>query len=387
MLGLIQRSEGRRHALLQDLLQNDQRASIFPRILQILLFSMRLRVSLIFLICIVLGVMLVSCAGNQPPAGSFVDYERVWDFPEVIHLTDGEGLDVGVAGVMDVDVAGDYLWLAGINPEELIVAFKLEDGTRAGGFFKLGNGPGELLSPPLFNIFRIEEGRILRGSLYDGRKEYVVYDMERSLSSGFPVEISCDIVPAGLESCIAVGERGYFCRRWNERESGLTRYIWKSGRKESLSLCAPLEKLQITVPSDGYNFNLAGTAMGYHAGRGCVVEACLFLNMIHLYSLDGSFSKTVCYGRRADDLSRLERLPFLEVQRRFNDVRVFDDFFAVLYEGHDVLLFNWSGDPLFRFVLPEKADSFDMDLSRGIIYALGIEEERIVKYGITKDLP
>lgn len=183
--------------------------------------------------------MLVSCAGDQPPAGSFVDYERVWDFPEEIHLTDGEGLDVGVAGVMDVDVAGDYLWLAGINPEELIVAFKLEDGTRAGGFFKLGNGPGELLSPPLFNIFRIEEGRILRGSFYDGRKEYVVYDMERSLSSGFPVEISCDIVPAGLKSCIAVGERGYFCRRWNERESGLTRYIWKSGRKESLSLCAP----------------------------------------------------------------------------------------------------------------------------------------------------
>ena len=71
----------------------------------------------------------------------------------------------------------------------------------------------------------------------------------------------------------------------------------------------------------------------------------------------------------------------------FHYVRVFDDFFAVLYEGHDVLLFNWSGDPLFRFVLPEKADSFDMDLSRGIIYALGIEKERIVKYGITKDLP
>lgn len=348
---------------------------------------MRLRDSLIVLIGIALEVMLVSCVGNQPPAGSFGNYERVWDFPEEILLTDGENLDVGFPGVMDVDVAGDYLWLAGMNPEELIVAFRLEDGSRAGGFLKLGNGPGELLSLPLFNIFRIEDSAVLRGDLYDGRNEYVIYDMERSLSSGFPVEISREIVPAGLKSCVAVGDQSYFCRQWNERESGLTRFLWKADGKESLPVCAPLEELQITVPSDGYNFNLAGTAMGYHAGRGCVVEACLFLNMIHLYSLDGSFSKTVCYGKRVDDLSRLERLPFLEVQRRFNDVRVYDDFFAVLYEGQEVLLFNWRGEPLTRIVLPEKADSFDIDPGRGFLYALGIEEERIVKYGITKWLP
>lgn len=76
---------------------------------------------------------------------------------------------------------------------------------------------------------------------------------------------------------------------------------------------------------------------------------------------------------------------------------MYDDFFAVMYDGRkvyqqelnpvknkpEILIFDWNGNPVAKLDLPCSADVFDLDIKSGLLFTLDRENEIIRKYDIS----
>lgn len=162
----------------------------------------------------------------------------------------------------------------------------------------------------------------------------------------------------------------------------MQRFLYTLGEERLFEAAEPLNRVQVSPGPDGMSFNILNILLGYDVSRQRVVEASTRMNTIHIYNLDGSFRRTICLGNRVTDIDDLENVLVWTIPSQFSDLRVSRDGFSCLYQQREVLVFDWEGNILSRWALPEEVDSFALDYAAGKLYTLSREKEEIRKYRI-----
>lgn len=160
-------------------------------------------------------------------------------------------------------------------------------------------------------------------------------------------------------------------------------------------LSGVLEKLNKASVSPREDFNILASVTKYSASTEKFVEMPLNLNYLNIYSRDNTFTKTVCVGERLVGIAEVEQTSRADRMFVFADVRVFDDFFGVLYINQterdceitrkktpSVLLFDWTGNPLTELKLDHHATAFDIDFVNNELYTLDLKSDEFAKYDI-----
>ena len=160
-------------------------------------------------------------------------------------------------------------------------------------------------------------------------------------------------------------------------------------------MISPMEKLNAAAVTDNINYNILSTMTRWSDKHKKVVEMHFGLNYINLYSLDNSFAQTICLGKKLDNISDIESLALEDRMFQFSDVRVYDDFFGVVYIHEQesdykntrknlpsILLFDWNGNPLAELNSNSFITSFDIDFTRGELYTFDVKSDEFAKYDI-----
>lgn len=295
-------------------------------------------------------------------------------------LDAGEIVPVDAIGAIDIELLDSFLIVSTEGRETLLHFYREEDYLNAGELFRLGNGPYEVTSLITLTDMSVfsENGHTVIG-LYDNDHFYAV-NLSASLSAG---QVICDWseeAPASLKTMRYVKRGEFLCRRWIG-ESRMQRFLYSSVEERPLVVTGPLDQ-SVSPGPEGMNFNILNSLLGYDVSRQRVVEASMRMNTIHIYNLDGSFRRTICLGNRVTDISKIEHSSFWEIPACFVDLRTSPEGFSCLFQHRDVLAFDWEGNLLSRWALPEEVDCFALDYAAGKLYTLSYEKEEIRKYRI-----
>lgn len=302
---------------------------------------------------LLLFLAFVSCVGKRTEGiAAFKNVEYFSEFPINSVLKEGELFDVDVMGINDIDVESGFLLVSTMGSDKQIIVFDENTKEKKGDFYRAGNGPGEVPFTIFFNNFVITRSNSgPMGYLYDATGKLSVVDILQSAETGFPEILSHYTMERGLRSCFPISEGCYLCHKWNHTESGLSRFIVDHNQKKYLPVLGQLDSARITVPSEGFKFNILGTSVSVNQDAGMAAECSLRLNTIHVYSLTGDKSKTLCYGDKIDDFTRLETLDISLYPKTFSLMQSYLFGFSCLYSSSELMLFNWDGDPLAKISL------------------------------------
>lgn len=119
------------------------------------------------------------------------------------------------------------------------------------------------------------------------------------------------------------------------------------------------------------------------------------LNHINIYSLDGRFQKSLCLGKNLDNIDKIQEKKRAVRLYTFADLRLFDDFFAVLHINEEeamyqtnrqkkptIMLFDYNAKPLMEIKLNHHITSFDVDFRKGELYTFDVHSDEFYKYDI-----
>ena len=113
--------------------------------------------------------------------------------------------------------------------------------------------------------------------------------------------------------------------------------------------------------------------------------AFIYLNTIHLYDVDGPFSRSLSFDRKLSDTEVLEQNGVMKMKKINYCLMVYRDFFAVLHEDSGnkfVCLFDWDGKPLARIQVDPEIEYFDIDVKDGLLFGFCNEDETLRIYDI-----
>ena len=347
----------------------------------------------------VIYALVAGCAATETQL-PFEDVEYVKDFPVTYDVRNGSVVETGRIGLLDIMLCGsDTLLIATQDNGGFISAMNLNDGTMSAGFFRQGNGPGELLYAPYF--YQTAKTADADGAalvLEDGKGNMLSWKLEGLFQHTQPdIEVINDSVPSALRM-LYINDSTYLYWTLAADQSCQTRCLQCGTEKIRTKSMEKLDSRTITV-KDGFMFNVLSSFPAYDASRDIVIEASMMLNTIDLYSLQGDFEKTVCLGRKADDIEKICSGGIQGLRSTFTRPILFDDFFAVMYKGGltitppmykapdpRIYLFGYDGSPKAELVMHEGASAFDIDADGGFLYTLDRERELIQRYDISEAL-
>lgn len=340
---------------------------------------------------------LTSCACRQNQDGlPFEDIHYVNSFPYIYDVSDGRILETGLVGIRDIKVCDDSLMLIATQDKEGYVHAKnLRSGKLSKGAIKQGNGPGELLFAPYLFRAGFHDGTLFindnRGNLLRWRPNDSFGDETPSVES-----IENAILPSSYDSHY-VNDSTFLCNDIRPDALGQDRFLVKNGKRHDT---ASMEKLnQILVSEDdGFSFNYLATFPQFDTKRKLVVEAMMHMNLIHLYSLDGSVEKTICLGNKPDNLEEICGKGRRALIDKFTRVALFDNYFAAIFSGapHErkmnskktslpkIMFFDYEGNPKAELSLPDYANAFGIDSGKGVLFTFDTPTETIREYDISE---
>lgn len=294
-------------------------------------------------------------------------------FDNQITLDAGEAKVIEVDGVVDIKCHDGTIYCLTMNPAGLIVGFEDNAPDDRCSFMKIGNGPYELTGPVPFHTMAFHDvGDQLVVDMYNMRnKVYRINfssSLERSQTVGVQeVELPPDLAGRGALTCLDLDT--YCFQQPTPEMSHVVRGIWQNGETLTIKAQDRLNRFALDHP-DGTMFNVLMTSMGYNPDIQRFVEASSLLNTLHLYDRKGSFIKTICLWRPADDIANIEKNGAEGLSNTCIKLQTYPDCFAVLYSGDSMyhpegklpslLFFDWNGIPLFEIKCPVPASSFDL---------------------------
>lgn len=350
---------------------------------------------------LLLSVMCCACSSTTSDL-PFEDVEYVKEFPVVYDVRNGEVVETGRIGLQDIMLCGnDTMLISTQNSGGYITAMNLDDRTMSADFFRQGNGPGELLYAPFFgSVSKTSQGNGTALILSDGKGNMLKWMLHGLFEDSQPdVEVVSDSLAPGLFYSIYVNDSTYICRTLSGDSSRQIRYLQSGTERITTKSMEKLNGRSIPVKRDGYLFNILSSFSRYNASKDIVIEASLMLNTIDMYSLSGDFEKTICIGKRADDIDTICDNGAKALKETFTRLILKDNFFAVMYSGGKqfplpgmkapdpkIYLFGYDGSPKVELVMHEGASVFDIDADGGFLYTLDRERELIRRYDISEAL-
>lgn len=329
--------------------------------------------------------------------------EYISAFPKTYTLSDRIDPGIDLIGINDFCVLDSMIAFSTKGGESLWTFLSLPDYTPLGSFLTRGDGPFEFIEIPRVSFktkFYREKGQLFAG-IYDFQKGRLFkMDVNASIDSHtLQISMLKDSLPPFLFSFIMIDSVRYFCKEVNNDQTRQTRYIIEGNDRTTPSVMQQLNQAQVNKEED---INIISAITKMNAENTRIVEMPIGLNYMNIYSLDGSFGKTICMGDKPDNIKEIED------KRRWNriytyaDLRVFKDAWGVVSINEDmrtyqtrrkklpsILLFNWEGKPLAELKLTHFITSFDIDFVNGELYTFDVHTDEFFKYdisGILKEL-
>jgi hypothetical protein len=354
----------------------------------------------IAVILIFLTVMSGCSELRKSPSDYFVfdDVQYISEFPQSFTLDNPIEIDLesmDLLGLQMFRIIDSMLILSVSGPNGVWAFVSLPDLQLSGRFLSIGQGPNEFSwIPELGKASFMRENGIWYAYIYDsptGRlyKMNIDKSIKDNMLSMLKIK---ELSTSAIFNFCMIDSAAFFCKELQSAETQQIRYILENGQK---TIPVHFEKLnQASVPK-GEDFNMLSTIALYDSPRQIIVEAPVYLNYINMYSIDGSFCKTVCIG------SELNHIPaILETNRwnriyTFGGLRLFPQFWGVAYINESnkafqtkrkthstILLFDWDGKPLAELKLNTFITSFDIDVLNGYLYTNNHQTDKFFRYDI-----
>lgn len=350
--------------------------------------------------------------GRKVPENSlaFADVVYVEDeYPVTWELAQGDTLALPVLGVSDFVIKDSLLIVSNNDNAGRVTVLSLDGGTVYGKFLRMGRGPGEIVS---FNgvssvQFSYKEDGHLTACWTDYAGNLMEWDVTASIENG-----RTELASRSLElqdspwllSAVPLDGQDYLIVHAGADRSSINRFILTSDWERRTT--PPLDRLNSATvkaePESGSGrvvgsgdmvsfsvpgFNLINGSHAYESSRGLIVEAERTLNTMNIFSVDGTFARTVCiYGDKVDDVSSVENYSDARLALR---PKAYPDFISVLHWLREpevkqyVRLFSYEGEPLAEIPLPEGGIFYDMDIPGGCLYVLISGQELLIRYDVS----
>ncbi|MCR5463123.1 MAG: TolB-like 6-bladed beta-propeller domain-containing protein [Bacteroidales bacterium] len=310
----------------------------------------------------------------------------------VLEVVSNEPVDFDIMGVVDVKVWKDWLLFATMKNSGYISIFDKGTSKPLGKFLANGNGPGELSETVSFGEISFD-GDI--AAINDSKGELIYWDIKTSCETGNTVCLDSisKVIGAGyLTSIVPVMDNALACVR--VVKFGQERFLYKGGEMIVTPTQQKLNDVKLSV-NDGFRFNMLFGFAAYNKDLKRMAEVSTMLNTIQIYGLDDSFAKTVCIGKRPDDVSYIEKMPLADLPVSFQSLKSFEFGFGLLYCGTtmldsqttrlvrpDILVFDWDGKLIMRYEVPVWITAFDVDWDSRIVYGVDFNEDQIYKFAL-----
>ena len=306
-------------------------------------------------------------------------------------------LNIKLGDVQGFRVYDSLMIISKRSDDKLWSFYSLPKYRHLGDFLDKGRGPFELaMSPSLHHLYHTEEGLLCAYLRDDYVGNVFNFNITESLKTD-SIHISKleFAVPNSVFNYVPIDSTKALIKQIENNNTKQNRYIFNSdGTKTTNSFLDRWNKE--SVKEGDNNHNIISSIIRYHKKNDRFVETQSMMNYLSIYSLDGSFAKVICFSDELDTPRKIERISTSERMYYFGGVRLYDDFFGVLYFNEKVhpgelgekekypsiILFNWEGDPLAELVLGDNIYKFDIDFNNGDLYTYDNYEGQLYKYNI-----
>ena len=207
-----------------------------------------------------------------------------------------------------------------------------------------------------------------------------------------------DKIPRAIFNLVVIDSTTFFCK---EPDNTITQQIRSIVKDANKTIPPILQKLNDARLRPNEDINIITTITKQNVDNGIFIEMPARLNYLNMYLLDSSFCKTICVGKRLDDIEKIQDIERDSRIFNFSDIRMFNDFWSVLYVNEEdgayyfshekrknhpaILLFDWQGEPLAEIKLDRFITTFDIDFINGKLYTLDYTSDEFYVYDI-KDI-
>ena len=346
---------------------------------------------------LLLLIFISGCGEKKVHSGKTLlldETEFVTDFPNKLAPAPSFESKFDMTGALDLLVTDSCLYISGQYPNGYIRALDKKTGSERARFLMKGNAPNEVHDIVFFSTSTIvrDKGGDVSMWINDEMGHLKKIDLTRSTQEQRTIVSDTVSIPAMAMATAKVGEKGVFYTTINANRTSLERHILDGQVELDIPALRKLNAGSVNTAHDGYIFNLLSTHVSYSWYAQRIIEASVFMNTIHLYSLDGTFEKTVCLGAYPSDIEQMEAQGVAGMAKKTFMLKSYPVFFAVLMtenpgeEAHEnmvLLIFDYDGEPLLKVDLEKPADAFDIDLETFDLYTLSWEDERLYSYDIS----
>jgi hypothetical protein len=318
------------------------------------------------------------------------------DFPHSFSLSGGEAIDLDIIGPVNLSIQDSLLIVTTLESMGMWKFFSLPEYNNKGKYLNKGRGPNDFLSMPLAEQqYFYKENEQLFSIIYDfsNGKLFRMNINETILSNKLSMSEIDYLLPKTMFGYTFINSTDILCREVNNTHTQQKRYLLSKREREDISV---LEKMNIASIRPGEDINILSVHTVCSQNGERIAEAALGLNQINLYSLDGSFGKTICVGKKVDNISRVLSIGHNDRLYTYMDIVAFSDFFGALYLNDTeanfqqettcnpvIQFFDWDGNPLAEVELDRMITSYDIDFFNGALYTLYHNTEEIYKYDIS----
>lgn len=344
---------------------------------------------------ILLSLLFNGCNPSTSNYMSFDDVCYVEEFPLSFSLSEEQNFELSIIGYFDFLIYDTLLIVTTKRQEGGWAFFSLPDCKELGSFLRRGNGPNEFAQMPNVSQARLWKEKEELFAIINDFQTDKTYKMniDKSLSTNqLNITPLKDSLPPYLFNFVYLNEQTFMCREITGDHTQQNRYLLQNKEK---NIPLSFEQLNQAQLAKGTDFNLFSTTMLCDPKGDLIVEAPIYLNHINLYSIDGSFKKTICCHKKVDNIDRIQIQPMWQWIYTYADLRVYKDFFAALYINEKmktyeierkkypiIQLFDWMGVPIAELKLNRHVTSFDIDLINGFLYTFDHQTDEFCKYDI-----
>jgi hypothetical protein len=361
----------------------------------------RMKSNVFFAQLFVAGCIFVVMAGCSNPKTSsdymvLDDIQYTTEFPQTFMLDRAVDIDLegmNIIGLRNFCIYDSLLILSVADKEGAWSFLSLSDCHFLGKFLSIGQGPDEFLFNPEFDeVTFFEEKGVRFACIYDSHTGKLhKMNIDKSIRNNkLSMSVCGNLSPSLFDFCV-IDSVTFFCKEIINPQQQ-TRYIWNKGKK----IISPhLGKLNFASTRPDEDINVLSTITLYDFFKGRIVEANVSLNYINLYSLDGSFGKTICIGDKLDNIDKIQNIDRWDRIYTFGGLCLFPQSWGVLYINESdrdfqgdthtlpaIFLFDWDGNPLAEFKLNRFITSFDIDMLNGYLYTFDHRTDEFCKYNI-----
>jgi hypothetical protein len=329
---------------------------------------------------------------------TFEDIRYIGEFPQTFSLNNATEVDFDIIGMQNFCIYDTLLIVSTTDKDGSWSFVSLNNSRYLGKFLSLGQGPYEFFQSPsvVRNVKFFKEKNEFHAVIYDFQKGKL-YNMnisESMTNNRLSISTLKDSLPPFLSGFTMIDSAIFLCKEINNNETMQIRYVLNGEIKTTPPHPDKLNRASVDASED-FNILSTITKQGVDDNE-FIVEMPIHLNYINIYTLDGSFGKTVCIGEKLDDIQKIQDKKQWERIYAFSDLRLFQGFWGVIRINEDmktfqtkrkrfpvIMLFDLKGEPLAELRLDRFITSFDIDITNGFLYALDLQTDTFCKYDIS----